>query len=207
MSPDPTSEPMPYDEFARMPASAPFLFRALLGAFTVLRWLTTRRLPAWPAKGPTMPDIPAEALEAAARVLWRHYDSQYKPPSLTWRHFVDDATEVLSAAAPFFDAVAHPRVVHTLPEALSDGFPRAAWPAYREWVRAGDRSTRGVWPLVKAAFAAGRGQARRDIQSEIDNWVIEEVPGGCGDFECLDGCAVMRDPPDDARVAEEGTTR
>lgn len=49
-----------------------------------------------------MPDpITDEAIEAAAGVMLRVYDSQYNASHLTWHDFADEAREVLTAAAPY----------------------------------------------------------------------------------------------------------
>lgn len=47
--------------------------------------------------------------------------------------------------------------------AMPAGFPREAWPAYAAWVRAGDRRTESVWPLVKTVFWLG---ARAEAQCQ-----------------------------------------
>lgn len=48
----------------------------------------------------TVPDIPPEAVQHAAEVVLRQYESQYQADHLTWRDFADDAREVLAAALP-----------------------------------------------------------------------------------------------------------
>jgi hypothetical protein len=45
-------------------------------------------------------DIPEPAIQAAAEVLLRDYESQYSASHLTWRDFADLARQVLAAAAP-----------------------------------------------------------------------------------------------------------
>lgn len=49
-------------------------------------------------------DIPAEAVEAAAQVRWRQYDSEYDASHLTWRDFAEDVGEILAAALPHIRA-------------------------------------------------------------------------------------------------------
>lgn len=45
--------------------------------------------------------IPAEALEAAAKVAFRHYESEYTAaPNMTWRDFVPEVRELVEAVAP-----------------------------------------------------------------------------------------------------------
>lgn len=51
-------------------------------------------------------------------------------------------------------------------EAVADGFPSEAWPAYSEWVRSGDRSARSVWPLVKATYAVGVAVGRAQPEEQ-----------------------------------------
>jgi hypothetical protein len=50
-----------------------------------------------------MPDIPEDAVQAAAEVLFRQYESQYVTGHLTWRDFTVPAREILSAATPAID--------------------------------------------------------------------------------------------------------
>jgi hypothetical protein len=40
-----------------------------------------------------------DAVEAAARVMFRDYERQYSAGHLTWRDFADDAREILESAA------------------------------------------------------------------------------------------------------------
>jgi hypothetical protein len=53
-----------------------------------------------------MADIPPAAVQAAAEVMFRQYESQYNADHLTWRDFEQDAREVLEAAAPHIGAAA-----------------------------------------------------------------------------------------------------
>lgn len=54
-----------------------------------------------------MPDIPDDAIKAAAEVLLRQYASEYQADHLTWHDFEHAASEILQAAAPFMaEAVA-----------------------------------------------------------------------------------------------------
>jgi hypothetical protein len=43
-------------------------------------------------------DIPPAAVQAAAEVMLRQYESQYEAGHLTWRGFEDDARQILEAA-------------------------------------------------------------------------------------------------------------
>lgn len=45
-----------------------------------------------------MSDIPDEAVQRAAEVMFRQYESQYDASHLTWRDFAADARAVLEAA-------------------------------------------------------------------------------------------------------------
>jgi cytosine/adenosine deaminase-related metal-dependent hydrolase len=47
-----------------------------------------------------MPEYPEAAVQAAAEVALRQYDSQYSAGHLTWRDFADEVREILDAAAP-----------------------------------------------------------------------------------------------------------
>jgi hypothetical protein len=47
-----------------------------------------------------MPDYPGTAVQHAAEVMLRQYESQYNAEHLTWRDFADDARAILDAAAP-----------------------------------------------------------------------------------------------------------
>ena len=47
-----------------------------------------------------MTDIPDEAVQRAAEVMFRQYESQYDVGQQTWRDFAEDARAVLEAAAP-----------------------------------------------------------------------------------------------------------
>ena len=47
-----------------------------------------------------MTDIPDEAVQRAAEVMFRQYESQYDAGHLTWRDFADDARAILEAALP-----------------------------------------------------------------------------------------------------------
>lgn len=60
----------------------------------------TRRgyLPARPAPAPGPPVLPQGAVQRAAEVMLRQYDSQYSAGHLTWRDFADDARAILEAA-------------------------------------------------------------------------------------------------------------
>ena len=40
-----------------------------------------------------MPDIPDEAVQRAAEVMFRQYESQYDVGQQTWRDFADDPSE------------------------------------------------------------------------------------------------------------------
>ena len=42
----------------------------------------------------TLPEIPQEAVQAAAEVLYRDYDSEYGADHLTWEAFTDQARKV-----------------------------------------------------------------------------------------------------------------
>ena len=46
-----------------------------------------------------MPDFPPEAIQRAAEVRLRQYDSEYSAAHLTWHDFEDDAREMLDACA------------------------------------------------------------------------------------------------------------
>jgi hypothetical protein len=46
-----------------------------------------------------MADYPDEAVQRAAEVMLRQYESQYDAAHLTWRDFADSAREILDAAA------------------------------------------------------------------------------------------------------------
>lgn len=61
--------------------------------------------------------IPAEALEAAAKVALRRYESEFSvAPSVTWRDFVPEVRELVESVAPILlaagrtAAAADPRV-------------------------------------------------------------------------------------------------
>ena len=45
-----------------------------------------------------MSAIPEAAIQAAAEVMLRQYDSEYSAAHLTWRDFADSAREILEAA-------------------------------------------------------------------------------------------------------------
>lgn len=47
-----------------------------------------------------MPSVPDDAVQPAAEVMLRQYESQYNADHLTWRDFAGDARAVLEAAAP-----------------------------------------------------------------------------------------------------------
>jgi hypothetical protein len=47
-----------------------------------------------------MPDIPDEAVQRAAEVMFRQFESQYDVGQQTWRDFADDARAILEAALP-----------------------------------------------------------------------------------------------------------
>lgn len=47
-----------------------------------------------------MPKVPDDAVQAAAEVMLRQYESEFSAPHLTWRDFADPAREILEAAAP-----------------------------------------------------------------------------------------------------------
>jgi hypothetical protein len=54
-----------------------------------------------------VPRVPDGAVQAAAEVMLRQYESAYSAPRPTWRDFADPAREILEAAAPVLaDAVA-----------------------------------------------------------------------------------------------------
>lgn len=57
-----------------------------------------------------MSDLPAEAVQAAAEVRLRQYESEYDAARLTWRDFATDMTEVLEAAAPHLAAAERARI-------------------------------------------------------------------------------------------------
>jgi hypothetical protein len=45
-------------------------------------------------------DYPDEAVQRAAEVMLRQYETQYDAAHLTWRDFADDARAILGDAAP-----------------------------------------------------------------------------------------------------------
>jgi hypothetical protein len=47
-----------------------------------------------------MPDYPDTAIQHAAEVMLRQYESQYSAEHLTWRDFAGDARAILDAVAP-----------------------------------------------------------------------------------------------------------
>jgi hypothetical protein len=51
-----------------------------------------------------VPDVPDVAVRAAAKVLFRQYESEYSAGHLTWRDFTVPAREILGAAMPAIDA-------------------------------------------------------------------------------------------------------
>jgi hypothetical protein len=60
-----------------------------------------------------MPRVPDNAVQAAAEVLLRQYESEYSAPHLTWRDFTGPAREILEAAAPVLaEAVARKIQAH-----------------------------------------------------------------------------------------------
>lgn len=71
-----------------------------------------------------------------------------------------------------------------LPVECPPRFPREAWPAYSAWVRAGDRSTRSVWPLVKEVFFAG-------ARAEADSRTEGRAPAALEVAELIDGFGQM----------------
>lgn len=52
-----------------------------------------------------MADYPGEAVQRAAEVMLRQYESQYDAAHLTWRDFADSAREILDAALPVAEVV------------------------------------------------------------------------------------------------------
>jgi hypothetical protein len=48
-------------------------------------------------------DYPDEAVQRAAEVMLRQYETQYDAAHLTWRDFADDARAILDAALPALD--------------------------------------------------------------------------------------------------------
>jgi hypothetical protein len=89
-----------------------------------------------------MADYPDEAVQRAAEVMLRQYESQYDAPHLTWRDFADSAREILDAAA-----AAPAGIVTEHAQLMSGGgfHVRNADPEIekiyplREWIRHGQR--------------------------------------------------------------------
>ena len=116
-----------------------------------------------------MPDLPESAVQAAAEVLLRDYESQYSADHLTWRDFEELARRVLNAAArPVADAVAEKILAHMdahVPKTRLLGGKPAETERLRAWrrhfgiaarVAAGAFSTRED-DLREAADAIARG--------------------------------------------------
>lgn len=61
-----------------------------------------------------MTDLPSAAIQAAAEVMFRQYESQYSASHLTWRDFSDDAKAVLAAAEPHIRANERERCVEEI---------------------------------------------------------------------------------------------
>ena len=55
---------------------------------------------ATPTEGATVTDLPEPAVEAAAKVALRQYESEYSAAHLSWRDFEGEVRELLEAAAP-----------------------------------------------------------------------------------------------------------
>lgn len=54
--------------------------------------------------------LPDSAIQAAAEVRFRQYESEYSAGHLTWRDFADEVREVLAAAAPAIRAAERERL-------------------------------------------------------------------------------------------------
>jgi hypothetical protein len=61
-----------------------------------------------------VPDVPAPAIQAAAEVLFRQYESEYSASHLTWRDFADQAREVLEAAMPAIERASRRKVAREI---------------------------------------------------------------------------------------------
>jgi hypothetical protein len=68
-------------------------------------------------------DISAKAVEAAANVRMRHYDSEYDASHLTWLSFAPEVRDILAAAQPHI----RDQVLAKVVEALQDDQAILSW--------------------------------------------------------------------------------
>jgi hypothetical protein len=111
-----------------------------------------------------MPDIPDEAVQRAAEVMFRQYESQYDVGEQTWRDFADDARAVLEAALPVLtESVAqrilafaeqqHPRGDH-VPLAWHRHFATAAQVAGFAFMTGDDKKQAAAEALARGDYVA-----------------------------------------------------
>jgi len=118
-----------------------------------------------------MPNLPDNAVQAAAEVLFRDYESQYSADHLTWRDFAGLAREALGAAAPAMaEHAAQAILAHRDAHGPADGASRRRWRRYL-----------GVASqVVSFAFSTEEDKKRLAAQAIADgNYVAcPEITGG-----------------------------
>lgn len=108
-----------------------------------------------------MPEIPDDAVQAAAEVLLRQYESEYSAAHLTWRDFADPARQVLEAAAPVMaEAVAQKILAH-----MEAHGPQAGTPLGAQSRRAWRRHFRIAAQLATFAFSTEADIKRAAVEA------------------------------------------
>jgi len=125
-----------------------------------------------------VPRVPDDAVQAAAEVMLRQYETEFSAPHLTWRDFADPAREILEAAAPALAEAAAQKITGHME---SFGPPAPLTPAdpvgrqHRAW-----RRHFGIAARVAAgAFSTREDQLREAAQAIADgNFTACDAEGG-----------------------------